>query len=119
MKTIYILDRIGNKYHYNTNQILDSLNDEPAVILESGIQKWYCNGLLHREDDQPAVIIPGYELQYYFMGKKHRENGPAVMNIEYEEYWINGHLVTKDNYLLNKKLENKLPLKKIIQKRKI
>lgn len=119
MKTIYTLDKIGNKYHYNEEKILHSIHDEPAVILESGEQRWYQDGLLHRENDKPAIIIPGYELQYYYMGKKHRENGPAIINIEFEEYYMNGHLVTKENYLLNEKLNNKLKFKKLNKRGKI
>lgn len=119
MKTIYVLDKIGNKYHYNQKEILDSVYDEPAVILQSGEQRWYQDGLLHRENDNPAVIIPGHELQYYYMGKKHRENGPAVINVEYQEYWINGHLISEENFKLNRKLNNKLAVKNSIQKRKI
>lgn len=118
MKTIYTTDNIGNKYHYNEKGLLHSMNDEPAVILESGVEKWYKDGVLHR-DNNPAIIIPGYEMQYYCMGKKHRENGPAIVNIEYQEYWINDNIISKENFLLHEKLNNKLSLKNIKQKRKI
>lgn len=112
MKINYTTDNIGNKYHYNEEGLLHSVNDEPAVILESGEKKWYYKGLLHR-DNKYAINIPGYENQYYHMGKKHRKNGPAVENIEYEEYWLNGNKITHEQFELNKKLENNLPHKSI------
>jgi len=110
MKTNYTVDKIGNKYHYDDEGNLHSMFDEPAVILESGEQKWYYKGLLHREE-KPAVQIPGYENQYYEMGQKHRMNGPAIESIDGEEYWINGNQITKEQFNLNKKLTISLPTK--------
>ena len=107
MKSKYTKDNIGNKFNYNEFGELHSINDEPAMILESGEKRWYYKNLLHRETG-PAVTIPGYENQYFFMGKKHRENGPAIENIEYEEYWINGIQINKSVFELNKKLEHSL-----------
>lgn len=103
MSVNYILDKIGNKYHYDEDGNLHSMNDEPAMILESGEKRWYYQGLIHREG-KPAIQIPGYENQYYEMGKKHRLNGPAVESIEFEEYWINGIQINKEIFDLHKKL---------------
>ena len=120
MESKYITDKIGNKFNYNEFGELHSINDEPAMILESGEKRWYYRNLLHREN-KPAVNIPGYENQYFFMGKKHRENGPAIENIEYEEYWINGIQINKAVFMLNRKLEQSLStnLQSLKKKKKI
>lgn len=107
MKTNYTIDNMGNKYHYDSEGNLHSINDEPAVILNSGEKKWYYNGLIHREGT-PAVNIPGYENQYFHMGKLHRENGPAIESIDDEQFWINGYQISKEKFEFHKKIELKL-----------
>lgn len=107
MKTKYITDNNGNQYHYNANGQLHSINDEPAMILESGEKKWYYEGLLHREN-KPAINIPGYSNEYYYMGKRHRIDGAAIEDLDGEEYWINGNIISKEQWQLHKKLEIKL-----------
>lgn len=116
MKNNYITDKIGNKYLYDNEGRLHSSDDMPAVILESGECRWYYENFLHREE-QPAINIPGYENQYYHMGERHRDNGPAVESIDSEEYWINGNRITKEQWLLHKKLELKLVEKNSITKK--
>jgi hypothetical protein len=59
--------------------------DGPAVIYLDGYESWYLNGESHRIDG-PAVIGPNDCYEWYFNNEHHRLDGPAVKN-EYGELW--------------------------------
>jgi antitoxin component YwqK of YwqJK toxin-antitoxin module len=97
---------------YNENKELHSYNDEPASVeyFSNGkkhIEKWYLNGILHR-NGKPAYIehfrigVNKHHIEKWYQdGKLHRNNKPA--HIEYKNdkhntiklaiYYQNGNLV--------------------------
>lgn len=52
-------------------------------------------GRLHREDG-PAQIFDTGEENWCFHGKLHRIGGPAVVRVDYFEYWVDGKLHRTD-----------------------
>ena len=103
-------------------------------IDNSGTQRWYKNGLLHREDEPVLIAIDGHKA-WYLEGRLYRENGPAVIysngcqewvkdsmihredgpariwpNGE-KEYWVNNELCTKEKWW--DRLSNEAKLKAI------
>lgn len=64
---------------------------------------WKINGVFHRDGDLPADIqrddYGNEEWEaYYKNGKLHRLTGPAVIDYDEEEYWINGKQYTKEEF---------------------
>ena len=58
-------------------------------ISSDGTQRWYLNGVLHREGG-PAVIEPEGSQSYWLNGLRHREDGPAIIYSDgYEEWYFN------------------------------
>ena len=83
-------------------------------------QKWYFNGILHREDDKPALIISNRGQSWYynarlrykyydhtnipitqewwFKGKLHRENDkPAIITSDGYKVWYFNDKIHRDN----------------------
>ena len=115
---------IGEKQWYKNGE-LNSFNDEPAIIRNSGSRMWYKNNELHRDGDLPAVIYTDNTKMYYKNNKLHRDNDlPAVI---YEsgsmEYYKNGVKYTpkseqkEDDYfsMFQKKITDDVSLS-VIQK---
>jgi len=90
--------------------------DGPAVVLMQGKEekeeRWYKDGLLHREA-APAIVNHIYGTQkWYTYGKLHREDGPAIelgyylqndqwydptdARIFYNEWYKNGELLNRE-----------------------
>ena len=92
---------------YYKNDLLHR-EDGPALEYDNGYQKWYLNGLRHRDNNLPAVIYKNNDQEYWFHGKQHREDGPAVIYDKQHEYWIHGTQYSEDefNFLILEK--NKL-----------
>lgn len=95
--------------------------------------KWYNNGKLHRENgpayieidysstlsheypkisyvgseiyigDSPISIL-NYKAYWYYDNRLHRNNGPAVINNNDNQYWINGNRFSEQCYCEYKKL---------------
>lgn len=80
---------------------LHSFNDNPAYS-SLGINKWYKNGVLHRNNDLPAYIEEQFVLKWYNNGKIHRDNlKPAVKYVHEniaEEFWVNGEQLNEDDF---------------------
>lgn len=63
-----------------------------------GVKETFKNGQIHSFDDKPAYTN-GVEYQcWYKEGKRHRIGGPAKINNNTEEYWVEGKLYTKEEY---------------------
>lgn len=56
--------------------MMQNVGEEGPVIDVEG-NKWYKNGLLHREDG-PAIEYAGGKRKWYQNGRLHRDGGPAV-----------------------------------------
>lgn len=85
------------KYEWWINGKRHRDNDEPAII-DGEKLFWYKNDLLHRDDDLPAVIN-NFCVEWFFEGERHREYGlPAVCDDEFGKYewWVNGSLHRED-----------------------
>ena len=75
---------------------------EYTVKDESGGQKWYLDGKLHREDG-PAVIWADGTEEWWLNGKLHREGGPAVIwPSGAQAWWLNGNRVTEEEVMNQK-----------------
>ena len=79
---------------------------EPHVD-ENGTQRWYKDGILHREDD-PAVIYANGKHEWYVNGNRHREDGPAFSFGEYEMWYENDTFIKSnamdfgiEHYMIN------------------
>ena len=61
------------------------------VITElDGSQRWFLDGLLHREY-APAVTYPNGTQYWYLNGLRHRLDGPAVTYSDgSQQFWENG-----------------------------
>jgi len=55
-------------------------------ISTDGTQRWYLDGLLHREDG-PAVIYPNGGTEWWRFGLLHRERGPAIERADGSREW--------------------------------
>ena len=60
-----------------TNGLLHSENDQPAVVYADGTRWWYDGGHVHR-DGGPAVIHSNGVEEWWWHNRRHREGGPAV-----------------------------------------
>lgn len=71
------------------------------------LEKWYKNGLLHRDGDEPAVIninigMDTITTQFYKNGKLHREGSPAISirqlqtGLLIKEEWYNEGLLHRE-----------------------
>jgi len=55
-------------------------NDLPAIISRDGVQQWFQNDLRHRDKGRPAVVFPNGEKWWCKEGRLHRGNDlPAVI----------------------------------------
>jgi hypothetical protein len=52
----------------------------------NGSNRYYLNGILHREDG-PAVELYNRDKYWYFNGKLHRESGPAIQLNNGDKWW--------------------------------
>ena len=85
-------------------------NDEPAVIT-SNCQEWYINGLRHRDNGFPAIckkFNDGTEkYEWLVNGERHREDGPAILNNNREEFYLENELYSKNKFIELIKEKNK------------
>lgn len=85
----------GIDYHSGTFKAWDVLphctTGFPAVIVASGLRKWYKNGSLHRKGNNPALRADFVGALWMSDGEKHRANGPAGIAItDYQEFHVDG-----------------------------
>jgi len=65
----------------------------------NGTERWYKDGLLHREDG-PALINKFGTESWYRDGKYHREDGPAKIYKDGSKfYFLNGKEIKEKDYL--------------------
>jgi len=55
-------------------------------VYDDGTERWFVQGLLHREDGPAVVYTDGYK-EWWIKGDRHREDGPAVEYITGEKIW--------------------------------
>lgn len=84
----------GTVMTFNSNDIIDSFNDQPSRIAPGGSLYWHKNGKLHRENG-PAMIqmLNGecFVSSWRQGGVLHRTDGPAVIRKDGScEWWVNG-----------------------------
>ena len=80
---LYIDERGSNRWY--KNGVLHR-EDGPAIIWYDGDQWWYKDGKLHREDG-PAVIRPSGFMCWYKDDILHRDDGPAVIHPDGGQEW--------------------------------
>ena len=82
---------IGEK-QWHKNGLLNSFDDEPAIITSIKGKLWYKDNEIHRDGDLPAFIGPNGSKEYYKNDKLHRDNDlPAVIRADGSElYYKNG-----------------------------
>jgi hypothetical protein len=97
-----------NRETRNSKGQLHSLNDEPAIIFQSGTKCWCKDGEYHRDNDEPAIIDPNGTKYWYKDGKCHRDNDePAFIGSDGTKYWyINGMKLAKKQIELLKKIND-------------
>ncbi len=77
--------------------VLHRDDDEPAVIYPSGTYEWHKDGKLHRDGDEPALIFAGGTRKWYKNGKLHRDDGkPAVAKRNGTQYWYKDGKLHRD-----------------------
>ncbi len=88
-------DENGNKCCF-VNGVLDSIDDEPALIYANGNKYWYKKGVVHRENG-PAILWNNEDQEWYKDGKLHRKDGPAKEYTDGTGFWYeNGKLHRED-----------------------
>ena len=65
----YKITTVDNTILFFINNLLNNINDEPAIIWNEGSKYWYKDGLLHREN-LPAIEWSFNETVYYLNGLK-------------------------------------------------
>jgi hypothetical protein len=68
--------------------------------IKGGVEKWFKNGLKHRDNDLPAVIWSDGTQLWYKNGKRHRDNDlPAVIDSDGSQKWWKNGLRHRDHDL--------------------
>ena len=83
----YKINRYGDQKWYK-NGLLHRDNDLPTVIESNGDQFWYQHNLLHRDNDLPAIILNDGTQYWYQHNLLHRDNDlPAVIWWDGDQFW--------------------------------
>jgi hypothetical protein len=61
------------------------------------VERWYKDGLLHREDG-PAYLSDDGTKKWYVHGKLHRTNGPSIISVE-NDHLMQQIFITEEYYL--------------------
>jgi hypothetical protein len=101
-------DSLDN-YYYSINNLLQSVDDKPAIIIRDYEEQWFKDGLLHRDNDKPAISSE-VDRQWLQNGKYHRDlRKPAFISVEEGmEFWFEGEYYSKEeveSYFIKKKIE--------------
>lgn len=78
--------------------------DKPAMTVthkidQLGDQRWYLDGVLHRDDDLPASVHANGNKWWYRHGKLHRDGDlPAVEYANGNKIWYHNGLKHRDGY---------------------
>ena len=86
-----VFDEDGNERWYR-NGLRHRDGDKPAATWSNGDQSWYRNGRHHRDGDKPAIVYADGTQEWWVDGRLHRDGGkPAYISWDgREEYWLNG-----------------------------
>ena len=86
---------------------------KPAIVFDNANeQEWFVDGLRHRENDLPAKVInfEKYVLEIWYLNDKimRRTHNPSLIikNSDYKEWYLNGKIVTEEEYEENWLKEN-------------
>lgn len=72
--------------------------DGPAIEYSNGDKSYWENGKRHRLDGPAVIFINGYTA-YFQNGEPHRIAGPAIVHADgIKEYWIDGIMLTEDDF---------------------
>lgn len=88
-------------------------DDKPAIIWFDGSQTWYKDGNLHRDGDKPAIIWFNGDKEWWVDGKLHRDGDqPAIIYADgSKEWWKDGFKILKEeakNSCTNKSYEDSI-----------
>lgn len=96
LKYRIVKDEYSTRYYNKHNQL--HREDGPAVILPTGSELWYYNGLRHRENGPAIVWSNGYS-EWIQTGQRHRIGGPAVEYPDGTKRWfLYGKLCSRAEY---------------------
>ena len=111
-ETVIISCSIGPYPRPMPQGMLDSM-PKVSVRFNSGEEKWYLSGQLHRSGNLPATInCDKTYMTYWVKGIPHRLNGPAIENLvdhSNNKYIIDGEEYEYKNYIVksrNLKIKN-------------
>lgn len=84
----------GTVMTFNSNDIIDSFNDQPSRIAPEGSLYWHKNGVLHRVNGPAAIqVVEGRTTTAWRQnGTLHRTDGPAIYRDCQGpcEWWVRG-----------------------------
>lgn len=76
---------------------------------KTGTERYFVDGLLHREDG-PAVVTKIGGKSWYKNGKLHREDGPAIEEPDGTCHWnLDGRAIHIDSIIDNPEFRRKYP----------
>lgn len=84
------VDQFGNQRYY-LNGLLHR-NDGPAAIYSSGYQQWFEHGKLHRIGGPAVTFDDNHREEWWINNQRHRIGGPAVICTDCEEWYKNDYL---------------------------
>ena len=109
------IEGFDNNYKICTGDILYLLDNKlhringPALIRKYEFYIWAKNGKPHRDDDMPAIESEDNSFQIYYKdGYIHRLEGPAWIENNKKEWWIDGVHMKTEEYWLNETRRIKL-----------
>ena len=92
-----IADTLDNTEKWYQNGVLHRENGAASIDFDDGIYEWYHLGKLHRFKGPAIINYSQGSKSWYQYGKPHRKNGPAVEeNNGVKEWWVNGKLHRED-----------------------
>jgi hypothetical protein len=92
-------DRYVTAYYKDKAMTLLHREDGPAEEFHDGTKRWWLHGQRHREDGPACEYQDGTKV-WCIHGLRHRTDGPAYEDPRYNvyEYWLNGTLVTEEEF---------------------
>ena len=76
--------------------------DLPAVVRADGDQEWFRAGTRHRDGDMPAVVRANGHREWFSDGKRHRDGDmPAIMNMNStHQEWYADDILYRGDFLM-------------------
>ena len=98
------------QYHASVCELHSPDSNTPAVLdLYSGEEKYYFNGLLHRDESDGPAVKSAHEESYYYMGKGHCTFGPCSTKtchfgfdriVKSKIYAVMGEVMSKEQFVM-------------------